>query len=157
MLALDDAVYERLVGSASLMALTADYGGGKAVFTGGSASGSGASRTTSAATPIPVGDPLPRIVVSGAYNDSDGLFTAKNAVGRQWAFDIFVYDRVQAGPAVVEQMAEIIRSLFHREGGGAVGVDGYGVMVASAVGPVVAPTDDTLYGRAVMVTLSAAA
>jgi len=138
--AVGDAIFERLIGDVGLMALTADYQGTKAIFQD---------------EPIPPGVNPPFIVISGPLLDEAGAFETKNTLGREWVRDIFCYEAHLGTESVVNEMAAMVRDLFHRQGR-YIEVDGAAVMIASATGPEKAPTDDTLYGRVVTVTLTAA-
>lgn len=139
MLALDNAIFDRLTGSVDLMALTANYLNGKAVFT---------------VTPIPEGVVPPFIVVPEPLVDIAGPLETKNTTGRQWVRDIACYTKATGDSTVVETMAELIRSLFHRRAG-ALTVTGFAPMIASVSGPVRAPSDASIYGRILTVTLTA--
>jgi hypothetical protein len=139
MLAVDNAIYDRLVSSVALMALVAPFGGGKAVFT---------------ESPLPPGVVPPFIIVPEPQVDIPGVFDTKNTNGRQWVRDVGCYTRARGDPSTVEAMAELVRGLFHRKHG-SINVVGFGVMICTADGPVRAPTDDTMYGRLVTITLTA--
>lgn len=138
--AVSNAVFDRLMTSAPLLALVSSYNSGKAIFT---------------QSPIPPNVQAPYIVVSDPVVDVPGVFDTKDTIGREWVRDIFCYADTDGSVAVVDEMAELVRGLFHRQHG-EINVVGAAVIVARATGPEVAPTDDTLYGRVVTVTLTAA-
>jgi hypothetical protein len=141
MSAVSDAIFDRLMSSGDLVALLAGFANGKAIFT---------------QTPIPPGVVPPFIVVPEPVDDMAGAFDTKNSSGREWTRDIGCYMRATGDSSAVDAMAEIVRALFHRKAG-EINIAGYGVMVAKASGPIQAPTDNTIYGRIVRVTLAAAA
>lgn len=145
MLAVDDAIFDRLNGSMALLELLATFDGAPAIFTTGR---------------IPDGfEPGDHgwIVVPAPVGDIGGEFDTKNSTGRQWMRDIGSYVRARGRDTTrVEQIAELVRGLFHRQHG-AITISGFGVMSASAAGPIVAPSDNTVDGRIVTVTLTATA
>jgi len=125
------AVYERLAGDAELIGLLAEYRGGPAIFT---------------IDPVPGDATLPYIVTAGEVAQSP--FDTKNSLGRRAYRDVRCYASNKEGSVVViEAIAERVRALFHRY---ELSVDGFGVLVASCNGPVVADEDDA-YGRIVTV------
>ena len=140
----EDAIYDRLTSDVELMGLCSDYRGSKAVFT---------------VSPIPTGMELGQqgafIVVMDPTLTEAGAFDTKNSRGEEFVRDIACYQRAYGDNSKVDRMAAIVRGLFHRRHS-EINVEGFGVIVAKASGPQVAPTDDTMYGRVVTVTITAA-
>lgn len=121
------AVYDRLVGDATLVGLLAGYKGEPAVFT---------------TDPVPGDATLPYIVTAGEVAQSP--FDTKTDRGRRAFRDVRCYaSALDGSTVVVEAISERVRALFHRY---ELPVDGFGVLVASCNGPVVADEDD-VYGR----------
>lgn len=75
----------------------------------------------------------------------------KNSRGRIVERRIYVFGPAGGSTAAVDAAAERIRALFHRH---ALTITGKTVYIAVAEGPIEAPTDDSLYGRMVGVTLT---
>ena len=140
MTAVNDGIYDRLVNDSELMSLTADYGDEKAVFT---------------VTPIPPGvNPPFIVVVEVPPGDVPGEWETKDTLGRAWVRQIGCYARASGDPSLVDSMAERVRALFHQQAT-ALTVAGVAPLVCVVTGPAMAPTDTTLYGRIVMVTITA--
>ena len=121
------AVYDRLAGDGTLVGMLTTYNGEPAVFT---------------TDPAPGDATLPYIVTAGEVTQSP--FDTKLDRGRRAYRDVRCYQSAKDGsPIIVEAIAERVRALFHRY---ALPVDGFGVLVASCNGPVVAD-EDGVYGR----------
>jgi hypothetical protein len=131
---LADPFYDRLVGNGPLVALLATYNGGPAVFT---------------FDPVPEDAVLPYIVTSG--NEDEQPFDTKTESGRQVDRMVRCYTEGLGDPSLVDDIAEQARNLFHRH---KLVVPGWGVFIADADGPRVAPSDPTMYGRRFTVRLT---
>lgn len=132
MIALDNAIHGRINGDGTVTALLSMFKGQRAIF---------------------VGDLLPPGVVppyiSSPPSFADAPNDAKNAIGRAISRDIGCYTLATGNTTTVDAIAERVRELFHRH---PLVISGFATMIASASGPVVAPTDKTLYGRIVTVS-----
>ena len=126
------AVYDRMAGDATLVALLAEYEGEPAIFT---------------ADPAPGNATLPYIVSAGevAQSASD----TKTTRGRQVWRDIRCYAPATGSVETVEGIAERVRTLFHRH---ELEVDGYETYIAECSGPIAADEEDA-YGRIVTLRL----
>lgn len=127
---LTEAVYDCLVGDATLVSMLATYRGAPAVFT---------------IDPVPGDAKLPYIVTAGEVAQSP--WDTKTSRGRRAFRDIRCYAEASGTTVQVEAIAERVRELFHRF---QLPVSGFGVLVASAAGPVVAD-EEKVYGRIVTV------
>ena len=132
MSALTAAFYDLLATDPTLIGLLATYGGVPAVFT---------------TDPAPEDALLPYIVTAGEV--STAPFDTKTTLGREIRRDVRCYTEANGDAQDVEEMAERVRELFHRQ---PLVVDGFGVWVAECRGPIVAD-EDTAYGRVVTVRL----
>lgn len=130
MLALTEAVYNRMVGDGTLTALLATYRDEPAVFT---------------TDPAPGDAALPFIVSAGQWSDSPN--DTKTTRGRDVFRDVRCYADRDGSVDVVEAIAERVRTLFHRY---SLFIEGFGVVVARCTGPVSADEQD-VYGRIVTV------
>jgi len=120
------AVYDRLIGDATLAGMLATYRGGPAVFT---------------TDPAPGDASLPYIVTAGEVAQSP--VDTKVDRGRRAFRDVRCYTAADGSAMLVESMAERVRTLFHRY---ELTVTGFGVIVANCVGPISADEQDA-YGR----------
>lgn len=68
----------------------------------------------------------------------------KNSLGREVVRDVNIYARI--GDPDVDVIAELLVEAFHRHPE-SLQFAGYSTLLVEIVGPVVAPTDDTLEGR----------
>jgi hypothetical protein len=136
MIVVDNALYDRLAGDATLTALLSVYRGNPAIFT---------------EVPIPPNARLPYIAIPEPLDDEAGIFDTKTAFGRRWQREILCYAQ---DTAPVETIAARVVQLFERQAA-ALTIVGYAPMVCRTVGPIVTPTDDTLQGRAVRVIIEA--
>lgn len=127
---LTQAVYDRMVSDGTLVGLLASYKGGPAVFTQDPAPGDAAR---------------PFVVTAGEV--AQGPFDTKTTRGRRPFRDIRCYADADGDVMTIEAIAERVRALFHRY---ELPVDGFGVLVATARGPVTADEKD-VYGRVVTV------
>jgi hypothetical protein len=129
--ALTAACIARLIGSTDLVGLVGTFKGQPAIF---------------GKRPVPQGALRPYISLGPVVAST--AFDTKDRQGRRIARDIGCYidDAGVADP--VDEMAELVRDLFHRY---ALPVNGFDTLVTVASGPIVAPTDETVLGRLVMV------
>ena len=128
------AIYDRLAADAQLTAELATWGGGPAIFS---------------APPIPEDADLPAIVIEGPEGDDPA--DTKTTTGRTQTRAITVYTEATGDIALVERLAGRVVVLFHRFPLGPAGTQPWRT---EATGPVVAPTDGTLYGRRVILEMS---
>ena len=129
MTSVQDGIYDRLAGTTEITSQISTYRGGPAIFT---------------RDRIP-GDAVHRyIVIDDAIGDVP--YDTKTTLGREVLHDIFVYDFESGNPKIVQDVAELVRDVLHRQD---LTVSGYGTLIAVVQGPIVAPTDDRVYGRVV--------
>ena len=127
------AMYDRLAGDATLAGLLNTYDGAPAVFT---------------TDPAPGNALLPYIVTAGDV--SNAPFDTKTSRGNTIFRDVRCYDSVTGSAARVEQIAQRVRALFHRQ---ALVIAGFVWIWAECSGPVAADEDDA-YGRIVSVKMT---
>jgi len=125
--------YDRMVNDATLAALIATYRTGPAVFT---------------TDPAPGDATLPYIVSAG--QPVDAAFDTKTSRGRSLSRDVRCYAAADGSAALVEEIAERVRALFHRQ---ALVIAGFVWIWAECSGPIVADEQDA-YGRIVTVRLT---
>ncbi len=130
--ALTQAIYDRLAGDGTLVALLNTYQGGPAVFT---------------TDPAPGDAELPYIVTAG--DAVDASWDTKTCLGRDIWRDIHCFAGADGSAIVVEQMADRVRELLHRQ---TLTISGWCVLVAECSGPVVMDEQDS-YGRVVTLRL----
>ncbi|MGE5589202.1 MAG: hypothetical protein ACM3ZA_01025 [Bacillota bacterium] len=131
--AITAGIYGVLSEDATLRGMLGTYQGAPAIFT---------------VEPVPGDAPLPMIVTPGQVSDvPDDTY---DSLGRDLLRDIRCYTEATGSTAQVEAIAERVRALFHRQ---QVPVAGYGGVLAEASGPILAPTDTTVYGLVVTVRL----
>lgn len=132
--AITEAFYDRLANDGTLAALLATYNGEPAVFTN---------------DPAPPDADLPFVVTAGEF--AVAPFDTKTRNGRTVFRDIRCYAREDGSAAAIEDIAERVRTLFHRY---PLPVDGFGTVLCDVSGPTVAPDDDeTVTGRILSVRL----
>jgi len=130
---LTKALYDTLSADGTLTAMLADYHGGPAIFT----------------TDPPPGDAvLPYIVTAGAVAAEP--VDTKTTQGRTITRDIRCYSAASGSAAAVEQIAERVRALLHRQ---ALEIDGFVWIWAECSGPIAADEQDA-YGRIVTVRMT---
>ncbi len=132
MSAITQALYDRLVGDPTLVAMLSDYGGEPAVFT---------------SDPPPGDAALPYIVSAGEV--SQATFDTKTTRGRRIMRDVRCYTSPSGSDELVEAIAERVRALLHRHW---LVIDGFGTIAAECAGPIVADERDA-QGRVVTVRL----
>jgi hypothetical protein len=121
-----EALYDRLANDATLVAMLADYNGKPAIFTPDLA---------------PEDATLPYIVAPG-----EGVITpfdTKTTRGKRVWRDIYCYAEDNGSVVALEQIAERVRTLLHRQ---PLTITGYRVEVADVSGPTLAAENDA-YGR----------
>ena len=128
------AVYARLAGDATLVALLASYRGAPAIFT---------------TDPAPGDAALPYIVSGGEF--AQRPYEAKNLRGREVFRNLRCYSAAGGSATTVEAIAERVRALLHRH---KLAIDGFETWVADVTGPVTADEADA-YGRIVSLRLIA--
>ena len=127
---LTQAIYDALSADATLIALLAEYRGEPAIFT----------------TDPPPGDAtLPYIVTAAEITQAP--FDTKTTRGREAWRDVRCYAEADGSAVTVEEIAERVRTLLHRQ---ALVVTGFVWFLAECTGPVVADERDA-YGRIVTV------
>ncbi|ADU50169.1 hypothetical protein Tmar_0044 [Thermaerobacter marianensis DSM 12885] len=135
MAALTQALYDRLAGDTELRTMLGTYKGQPAIFT--------------APPPGDAGEAAyPMIVTLGAVSDTPD--DTKTSRGREVQRDITCYTLADGSMSQVEAIAERVRQLLHRQ---PLAVDGYHVWLAEVNGPILAETDDTVYGLTLTVRL----
>lgn len=138
MLDIQGAVWSRLSADATLLALLASYGAGKAVVS----------------DPVPddllVTSALPVCIVSAPLsNEADDSFTEDL---RRAEVSVRLYHKPAGSSLALEQAAERVRTLIKSWPAGA--ITGGTLLAATVSGPVVGPTDDpSLDGRVITARL----
>ncbi len=128
MSAISQAFHDLFSGDAILQDLLADYRGSPAVFT---------------TDPAPGDAVKPYIITAGEAVHRP--FDTKLTRGREIWRDVRCYADDTGSAALVEQIAERVRALLHRQ---IIAVDGFTVEVVDCLGPIVADEPDA-YGRVV--------
>ena len=138
MSAVTQAFFDRLVNDSALTALLGTFKGSPSIFT---------------KTPLPPDVSLetngPYILTTGEASQDPGSLDTKNSVGREIVRDIRCFADIAQSTKVVEDVAERVRDLFHRQ---AITVAGFTVEIAEVTGPIEADEEDAL-GRIVTVRL----
>lgn len=118
------AIYNRLIGDPTLVGMVNLYNNQPAIFT---------------IEPVPGDARLPYIIVSGPVSDIP--FDTKTTIGREMLVDIRCYTENQGSRVLVENMAERVRELFHRQ---YIPVNGYQNIITECRGPIFIPEDGAL-------------
>lgn len=134
-MSLSIAVWERLAGDPTFAAMNAAYLGGRAVLV--------ADDNT-----FPAEVPTPFTVVAGPEQDEP--FDTKDFDGREQLVIVRFYTDRTGSTAAVDAMAERGRWLLHRKPQGLAP----GAFIAACSGPVVTPTDPSMYGRELAVRVT---
>lgn len=100
-------------------------------------------------SPVPDDADFPFIVIRDSIADNPN--DTKTTTGRDTLNDIQIYGDDTGDPDLVEDLATLVRDSIHRN---PITVSGYGSLIASATGPVEAPTEDRVYGRTVQAGLT---
>jgi hypothetical protein len=144
MRAIIDALFDRLEASAVLASGLASYRGELALF---------------AADTVPADAPRPYATIFGpvgasAFDTKTGARSEAVAAGTGHilALEVSVYADAEGDPRLVDELAEAAQLAIHRQHA-ALAASGWAVLVASAQAPVIAPTDDSIYGRRVPISL----
>jgi hypothetical protein len=131
---MDNAIEKRLVDDGTLTAMLAQYLSDPAIFI---------------TVPLPQGVVPPYVAVPPAPvllpHDT------KISVGRVVEREIGCYTRASGDPSIVDSIANRVWELFHRH---PLEVEGWKNIIVNASGPVIAPTDKTLYGRIVPISFT---
>jgi len=117
-------IYDRLYNDPILRSKINTYNSEPAIFT---------------VEPVPGNARLPYVVVSGPV--SDVPFDTKTTLGREQTVDIRCYTENKGSKAQVEEIAERVRELFHRQ---SITITGYKNIITSCTGPVFIPEDEAL-------------
>ena len=133
MSAITEAIYNRMADDATLVALLNTYEGEPAIFT---------------ADPAPGDAELPYIVAAGEVAQMP--FDTKTTLGRTVVRDIRCYTAATGGAVAVEEIAERVRYLFHRQ---ALEIEGFVWLFGSCSGPIASDSPDA-YGRVVTITFT---
>jgi len=133
MSAITEAIYDLLAGDPTLAGLLTAYGGEPAIFT---------------TDPAPGDATLPYIVTAG--NVAQAPFDTKTSRGRAVTRDVRCYTGATGSAAAVEEIAERVRELLHRQ---TLTISGFECIVADCSGPTAADAQDA-YGRIVTVTMT---
>jgi len=128
------ALYNKLANDATLIALLAKYNGAPAIFT---------------TDPAPDDAVLPYIVAAG--NVASAPFDAKDCLGQTVTRDVRCYAAANGSAAVVEEIAETVRALLHRQ---QLSITGYNWIMSDATGPITAD-ERFAYGRIITVSVTA--
>ncbi|MDZ7732199.1 MAG: DUF3168 domain-containing protein [Acidimicrobiia bacterium] len=134
-MSLSTSIWSRLADDATLTADLGTYGGEPAVIV--------ADEDT-----VPEDYPLPFVVVAGPDYDEPNDTKAED--GREQEILIRAYTDATGDTSTVETIAERIRALLHRQPVGLVD----GAYIVRCSGPVVTPTDASLYGREIAVRVT---
>ena len=120
MSALTQALFDQLVNDSALTALLGTFGGNPSIFT---------------KTPLPPGVSLetngPYILTTGEASQDPGSFDTKNSVGREIVRDIRCFADIALSTKSVEDVAERVRDLFHRQASFMLGQAGVMLMTSS--------------------------
>ena len=128
------AIYTRLANSVALVDMLAEYNGAPAIFT---------------TDPAPDDAVMPYIVAAG--NVAAAPFDAKDCLGQTVTRDVRCYANANGSAAVVEEIAEKVRQLLHRQ---QLSITGYNWIMSDATGPITAD-ERFAYGRIVTVSVTA--
>ncbi len=128
------AIYNLLIADATLTAMLNTYGGDPAIFT----------------TSIAPGDAeLPYVIVSTIVSQTP--FDTKTSLGRVTVIDVRCYTGHTGSAVLVEQIAERVRELLHRQ---TLVIVDFVHLWSSCDGPISIDETDA-YGRLVTVTVTA--
>jgi hypothetical protein len=131
---IDNALDERMMSDSDLTNLLGTFRGMPNVFL---------------MSELPDGVAPPYIAVPAS--PSSAAHDTKTSVGRVHIRDIGCYTAANGSPAGVDAIANRVWELFHRH---PLVVAGWDNIIVDVQGPVVAPTDHTLYGRIVTVSMT---
>jgi len=131
--ALTEAIYDVLAGDPTLTGLLTTYNGEPAIFT---------------TDPAPGDAVLPYIVTAGEVAQSP--WDTKTTRGRVAVRDVRCYTDVTGSAILVEEIAERVRALLHRQ---VLAITDFDWVMAFCSGPMAADAQDA-YGRIVTVSLT---
>jgi len=130
------AIITALKGDATLQGLMGSYGGASAWFS---------------IMPTPGDADRPLGVVRPVSDPGEGLqYEAKDFYSREMEYEIDIFTDANGSVVALENVAERVRTLFHRQ---ALSVTGFDTVGVYASGPIELPTDHTAYGRRVNLKL----
>lgn len=129
---LTQAIYDVLVGDATLTGMLGTYQGTPAIFT---------------IDPAPGDATLPYLVTAGQV--ADVPFDTKTTLGREITRDVRCYTEASGSAALVERIAERVRTLLHRR---TMVIDGWAWVLGDCSGPIAADEADA-YARIITVRL----
>lgn len=98
----------------------------------------------------PVPGQAPDVYIAMAGNSANAANDTKTTRGHVVERYIFVYAKEKGAEGDVENLAQLMRDLFHRE---QLPVTGQEVYITTAEGPIAAPTGEDMVGRMVIVSL----
>ena len=134
MIRTQNAIFDVLAGSTTVTDWAGTFRGATAIFT---------------RSPIPPSMSGKYLVIRDSDTDVPGVGETKETRGRFVMHDIGIYKDEDGDPSDIQDIAEAVRDLLHRN---QVPVSGYGnALVASASGPIQADGDQ-VYGRIVTVS-----
>ena len=131
------AIRTAILADASITALISTYLGAPAVFT---------------RRPVPTGTTYPLITIGEdvSVTDVDALVSVRPVMIR----DVFVYGNKPTQQRDVDEVAYLLRELFHRKKDSLTNAD-YDIIQVQVYGPRAAPTsDDEIIGRLVSLTIT---
>lgn len=134
-MSLQTAIYDRLVADATLASLLATYGGDPAVVIGDEDT-----------LPEDLDPPFVQIAGPGYDEPND----TKTDDGREIEIVLRAYADATGSTLIADQIAERCRTLLHRQPSGLAD----GAYISRCSGPLVAPTDASLYGREITVRVT---
>lgn len=126
------AFFDTLSGDATLIGLLSTYRGGAAVFT---------------QQPVPDDADLPFVVTAGEVSTTE--FDTKTTEGREILRDIRCYADDQSDLKTLEDIAERVRELFHRQD---IPIAGFQTVVSEATGPFTSD-EDGVFARIVTIRM----
>lgn len=135
MSAITQAIHDKLTNDTKLTDMLATYYGMPAIFT---------------QDPAPEGAEYPYIITAGHVADTFEGVSSKTRSGRDIERDIRCYVK-RGDMAALEEIAERVRELFHRQ---PLVIAGWETVRVNASGPVVGPEEDTAHGLIVTISFT---
>lgn len=135
---LTQVIYDRLSGDSTLTGKLATYEGNPAIFT---------------AEPVPGDASLPYLVSTGYISgNTDVPEQSKQRIAARVVRDIRVYAEATGSMKQIEEIAERVWELFHRQ---SLSVTGWDDVWVHAERPIISQTDGYIYGMVVTITVAA--
>lgn len=106
-------------------------------------------------SPVPGEAQRPYCAVSAPMSANG--FDTKTRIGAEWMLDIGVYCDNTGSLTQINALADRIFRLLRYTGQSALEIDGFSVVLCRVNWPIVAPTDETLVGRIIMLQVTATA